>query len=129
MTMLYLCGKVTGMPYNNLPAFEAAASKFASALFVPVVPHYYIRNDQSWEAAMRICITQMLRCDGVCLIDEADSRGCTLERTIAEELGMPVKTLGEWLDIQQRVTADWQSKNVDKSSLQSLRGGVLPKCG
>lgn len=129
MTLLYLCGRVTGMPNDNLDAFENALAKFAPALFTPVVPHYHTRDDRTWDAAMRTCITQMLRCDGVCLIDEADSRGCLLERMIAEELGMPVKTLDEWLDIQQRVIADWeQSKNDDRQRLQSLRDEVLAEC-
>ena len=129
MTLLYLCGKVTGIPDDNLPAFEAAASKLENAGYRPLVPHYRTRSDRTWEAAMRRCITMMLRCDGVCLIDEADSRGCLLERRIAGELGMPVKTLEEWLDIQQRVTDEWrQAGNDDIRRVQSLRDGVLGEC-
>jgi len=53
----------------------------------------------AWEYAMKYDISEMLACDGVAVLaDWHDSKGARIEARLAEDLGMPVKTVDRWLE-------------------------------
>jgi hypothetical protein len=113
MKRIYLCGPITGLPLDNRPAFDKAVAdvtiKFKETYQqVEVInPHVtcadIVRQHKGtpkhlWEKCMKADITEMLKCDMVVLLPGwQNSRGATLERTIAMNLGIPVWSIDELL--------------------------------
>ncbi len=89
---MYLSGPITNIPALNKPAFSAAAIYLRAAGFEVINPHDLAPSTSSWRAAMRACIAELARsADIVLMLDGwADSRGATIERQLAENLGIPV---------------------------------------
>jgi len=54
----------------------------------------FVPKMSSWETAMRRSIEALLNCDEVCLLpDWRDSKGATIERNLAIDIGIPVRSL------------------------------------
>jgi hypothetical protein len=94
MLKLYLCGKITGD--DKYPEkFLEAENKLFEAGFYPVNPA--VISSAGWNDAMRQAIGLMLQCDGVAMLaDWKESRGATIEVTLAGDLGIPAKPLSDW---------------------------------
>jgi hypothetical protein len=90
MTRLYLAGPMTGLPEFNFPAFHAEAKRLRSLGFDVVNPaEVNADTTMSWSACMKKDIPELLTCDGVALLDGwAKSKGATLERHVAMEVGL-----------------------------------------
>ncbi len=89
---LYVAGPMTGITDFNFPAFNAAAAQLR-ALGHEVVNPAEVNPDTttSWEDCMKCDIPELLKCDGVVLLDGwTKSRGATLEAHIARQLGMQI---------------------------------------
>lgn len=87
------------MAEGNLPAFEVAAAKLRLEGYRPMVPHWFTNKNMTWTTAMKRCIETLIKCEGLCLIDEATSKGCAIEKALAFDLGIPIKTLDEWIAV------------------------------
>lgn len=95
---LYVCGPVSGVPGGNRAAFEEARRVLADAGYRPLVPHDLLPEDAPWHMAMRVCVSAMCSCGGVCVLEGwGGSRGARLEVSIARQLKMPVNDLRGWL--------------------------------
>jgi len=96
---LYIAGPMTGLPKYNLPAFDAAARELEAAGYDVVNPgRHGVDPEFTWTDYMRRGLTELLTCDGVALLPGAhNSNGARIERRVAEDLGMLVLPLWEWL--------------------------------
>lgn len=91
---VYIIGPVTGCKDGNISAFEDAASLVQKKGHTAFIPHMFVPKMSSWETAMRRSIEALLRCDEVCLLpDWRDSKGATIERNLAIDIGIPVRSL------------------------------------
>lgn len=87
---IYVAGPMTGLPEFNYPAFHAEAARLR-ALGHHVENPAENPEQPSWEAYMRQALRQMLTCDLVVLLPGwVDSRGATLERYTAQQVGIEV---------------------------------------
>lgn len=94
---IYIAGPVSGLQGLNRTAFDTARERLQSLGYTPLIPHWFVPRDTTWKDAMRLSIETLVKCDGVALLDGwQESRGATLERDLAKQLGMEVKTVDEW---------------------------------
>lgn len=87
----YLCGPVTGMPNRNEAQFEAVARQLEAIGFETMVPTRIVPPSAKWEAAMKICLSSMTKCDLlIALPGWQASKGAQIEHDVAKKLGIPV---------------------------------------
>jgi len=94
MKHIYLCGPVTGRP------LEEARQHFNSVSQKICAGHggIYIRNPMQfcppvigWHEAMRLCISEMFRSDGIALLQGWQrSKGANLELELAYQVHIPI---------------------------------------
>jgi len=104
---LYVAGPMTGIPEFNYPAFDAAERSLASCGYLVLNPTHAEKHNptpgtpQAWGWYMRHCIRMVLAADGMALLPGwENSRGATLERTIATALDLDVRMLDAWLEAE-----------------------------
>ena len=99
---LYLAGPMSGIEALNFPAFNAAAAALRDRGFLIDNPAEICPDPATqWRDCMRADIKVLVDCDGIALLPGwENSRGATLERTIAIGLGLRVHTVAELLDSQ-----------------------------
>jgi hypothetical protein len=85
---IYIAGKFTGLDYNKAYSLFAKAEKqLLTAGHDPVNPLKHISKHAQWEAAMKVCLTLLMECQGIFLLDNwKDSPGAMLEFYIASRL-------------------------------------------
>lgn len=91
---LYISGKMSGVPDYNYPKFNEVShyirDKYGAIVFNPA-ENFEGRIDLPRSIYMREDIRQLLFAEGVVMIDGwQESKGATLEYTIAQELGLPI---------------------------------------
>ena len=99
MKRLYIAGPMSGLPANNYPAFNAAATELRARGFHVENP---AENEAppcgSWLGYMRLAIRQVAVCDAVVLLPGwHHSRGARVEFRLAEGMGLAIGTLEEAL--------------------------------
>lgn len=96
MKKIYIAGKVTGLPIEEVSAKFTAAQKVLEARgFIAVNPLRVVNDSEtSWNAAMKKCITALVACDAVLLLPcYINSPGANFELQIATRLEIPVCTM------------------------------------
>lgn len=87
---IYIAGPMSGLPAMNYPAFNAEADRLRALGFEVENPAEN-PEQESWEAYMRVALRQMLTCDTIALLPGwIHSKGATLERDIAQKVGMTI---------------------------------------
>ena len=95
---IYVIGPVTGIEKDNRPAFEEAADKLYDAGYTALIPHWFIRPGTPWQPAMRRSLEILALCEGIAALDGfGKSRGARLEADVATELGIPVRSVDQWI--------------------------------
>lgn len=102
---LYVIGPVTGIDGDNREAFESARRRLEAVGYEVEIPHDRIRPGTGWREAMAQSITRLVsllrgepRYDGAAeLPGTLMSKGARCERGICGQLGMPHKTVDEWV--------------------------------
>jgi nucleoside 2-deoxyribosyltransferase len=93
MKKIYIAGKVTGLPFEEVTKkFRDAQDNIEVLGFEVVNPITLVNNANcEWKAAMKICIKAMLDCDAVIILsDWYESKGARVERELAWDLNIPI---------------------------------------
>lgn len=97
--VLYVAGKVSGLPDLNKPKFEAATTQLRNMGYIVRNPHEICtgRHPNDWNGCMRDCIRVLMECDAVILLNDWwDSKGAYLEAKLAEKVGIRVMQLEDF---------------------------------
>lgn len=101
--VLYVAGKVSGLPDLNKPKFEAAVTTLRNRGYIVRNPHEICsgRHPDDWKGCMRDCIRVLMECDAVILLDDwwQESKGAYLEAKLAEKVGIRVFELDAFLQL------------------------------
>ncbi len=92
MTKIYIAGPMSGLVDFNFPAFHKMAASFRAKGFEVVNPAE-INEDisASWVSCLRADIRELVTCDAIVMLAGWEkSKGATLEKHIADQLGMEV---------------------------------------
>jgi hypothetical protein len=96
---------MTGIPAHNFPAFNAAEKSLTEAGFEVRNPAANGEGQMSWADYLRHDLRDVLEVDGVAVLPNwSTSKGARLEVHVADELGLPVKTVEHW--IKARITVE-----------------------
>ncbi len=111
---IYVIGPVTGIEDDNRPAFEEARKKLRSVGYWVEIPHVFVPSGAPHDEAMRISINALTSSStffrgniskyesvyqGVAVLPGwEDSQGALCEHLVAEQCGIPCKTVDEWLE-------------------------------
>jgi hypothetical protein len=92
MKKIYIAGKVTGLPQDEVvEKFAAMQKKIENLGFEAVNPIEVVNDfDTPWNKAMRMCIAGLVFCDAIILLpDWFSSKGAKIEWDIAKQLSIP----------------------------------------
>lgn len=99
---IYVIGPVTGKEQDNRPAFEEAAQKLYEAGYTALIPHWFIKPGTPWQAAMKRSLGILSLCEGVAALEGfGASKGARIEADTAAEIGMPVKSVDQWIGAER----------------------------
>lgn len=89
---VFVCGPMSGLPNSNYPAFNKEAKRLrAIGHRVENPAENPIPMCGTWQGYMRMSIQQLMTCDAIRLLPGWElSKGASLERHIADSLGMLV---------------------------------------
>ncbi len=97
---LYLSSKMTGLPDLGYPLFNAAEKALRQlGCEVSNPAQYPPLPSDTWNSCLKRDLVDMLQCDGVAVFgDYLSSPGSQLEVRTALAVGMPVRTLTDWMN-------------------------------
>lgn len=98
--LIYLSGPMTGLPNNNVPAFNKAAKLLRKAGYKVVNPAELDRGEpcRSWEDCLRRDIRALTKCTDIATLPGwKRSRGAHLEVCVGKALSFAVHTLQYYL--------------------------------
>lgn len=92
MERIYIAGKVTGLPWQEVEdKFLEAAVNVRKHGAEPVLPIYYCESTWIWHKCMKTCLALLLSCDKIMMLpDWKQSRGAKIEYLVALVAGIPV---------------------------------------
>lgn len=93
MIKIYIAGKVTGEPIAECTEKFGAAQKKVEAMGFEAINPLVVVGDcnASWESAMKSCLKALIDCDAVVLLPcWEQSKGATIERQLADDLGLVI---------------------------------------
>ncbi len=108
MTVLFLSGPISGYTEHGL-AFLAAQEQLKLAGFdvenpCRNRPLSVVEGEPVWRSYMRASIRQMLKCEGVAYLPGWQySKGAQIEIALAESVGIPVRSVGEWVCLEKEL--------------------------
>ena len=96
---LYVSGPMSGLAEFNYPAFREATAALREAGFDTTDPSEAdVPPGAPWAAFMRFDIKSVCDAQGVAVLPGwHNSRGAWLEVLVARELGLPIRSVDEWL--------------------------------
>jgi hypothetical protein len=98
---IFISGPISGYTEHGL-AFLSAQEQLKKAGYDvenPCTnrPHSVEEGEPVWRSYMRASVRQMVRCHGVAYLPGWQySKGAQIEIALAEAMGIPVKSVGEW---------------------------------
>ena len=103
MKQLYLCGAISNNP-NYKQDFENARKRLIEADYGVISPVMFCKENWNWNKCMRKCLAVIAKNENlsIALIEsEYESKGRDLELSIAEALGLEIKTVDEWVEASE----------------------------
>jgi hypothetical protein len=95
---IYISGRITG-DRDYRKKFLDAGNRLKNAGHHPLSPVTPVSDCIDWQSAMRGALRTMMLSDGVALLpDWSESKGAMIEASLAQEVGIPVKPIGEWTE-------------------------------
>jgi hypothetical protein len=96
---LYVSGKITGDRFYR-KKFNKAYDELKNAGYWDVyLPMDFVPRSKGWNNDMKMAIRGMLQADGVALLpDWEESKGAAIEARLAQEIGMPIKPIEDWIN-------------------------------
>ena len=91
MKTIYISGKISGLPMDEVRANFRKASEYILSLgHLPSNPlNNGLDETCSWEKHMRADISMLMKADAIYMLDNwQSSKGATIEHNLAEELGL-----------------------------------------
>lgn len=99
-TLLYLAGPQTHQPEHGVPAFAAATKRLLDAGYYVEDPARISVEEWAWDDYLKRDIKALMDCNGVAVMPGWEfSRGAHLEISTARAVGMPIRTVEQWLEI------------------------------
>lgn len=97
---LYIAGPMTGLPEFNYPAFFIAAELLQRAWYETLNPARHEPDPaKTWADYMRLGLTDVCAADGIAVLDGwINSKGARWEVQTAQRLGIPIKTVAQWIE-------------------------------
>ena len=98
---VYISGAITGQPNPRL-GFDRAAQALRALGHEAINPFELDHSGHAgqWEDFMRVDLAALLTCDAVCTLNGWRlSRGASIECSLAHDLGMVIKPVGEFLAV------------------------------
>lgn len=95
MKVIYIAGKVTGLPVDEARAlFDKPTAFLRKEGHTVINPMELIEDPKTeWHTAMKKCIIELVKVDAVLLLDNwKESEGATFEKEIAQRLTIPTYT-------------------------------------
>ena len=102
---LYISGPMTGIPEFNYPAFHEAKAALEARGYDVISPaDLAIVESMEWIDYILLDIDSVFSVEGVATLDGFQaSKGARIEVRIAQCLGLPVMTVGYWLELAAEV--------------------------
>ncbi|MGB4776005.1 MAG: DUF4406 domain-containing protein [Daejeonella sp.] len=100
LPIIYIAGKISGVPDLNRPKFEAATKDLRSRGHIVRNPLEICEgmDPDQWELCMRKCISVLCQCDLLVLLDDwVQSKGAQIEFRLANDLLIPFCDYKEFL--------------------------------
>lgn len=97
---IYVSGPMSGLPNNNVPAFNAAAKKLRAKGFRVVNPAALDDGEpcKTWEECLRRDLRELTKCTDIATLPGwTKSRGALLELHVAKALSFEVHPVGHYL--------------------------------
>ena len=98
--LIYISGRMTGIPENNVPAFNRAAKALRAKGYRVVSPAELDKGEpcNSWNACLRRDIRALSVCTDIAVLPGwTGSKGASLEVHIGKELGFTIADVGYYL--------------------------------
>jgi hypothetical protein len=97
---LYIAGPMTGIKDNNFPEFFYTENHLLYCGYEVCNPAKIGAPGLTWREYMMLDIPELMKCDGVCVLDDwFNSKGASLEVSIAKALDIPIQSLDYWIRI------------------------------
>lgn len=98
-TIVYISGKMTGLPDLGRANFNYAEQVLSSAGYVVLNPAL-LPEGMAYPQYMAIAVAMLQQADMICMLPGWEtSRGASAEKAYAESVGMPVVSLMEFLNV------------------------------
>lgn len=95
---IYVSGPMSGYEDLNHPAFNDAAKRLREAGYEVESPPEIGASDLPYTELIKMDIRVVLDCDGVATLEGWwASRGAQIETSVAGIIGLPIRTVEEWL--------------------------------
>lgn len=102
---VYVAGPVTGIEDRNKEAFYKADESLQAAGLEVVNPLKLCEPDLSWEQAMRICLSALLECESIVMLEGWEqSKGACIEHSLASALKIDIYYSVESLVIHRNMS-------------------------
>lgn len=121
MKTIYLSGPMTGLPEFNFPAFHAAAKALRACGYDVANPaEINATTDGTWQSYLRKDIKALCDCDALALLPGWEqSPGAHLELHVAHRLGLEIRTVKEFTELDNGVVGQAVRCSAGKRSARS----------